>query len=199
MGERFEPPACVTSSFTLEFSREIRHGEDFVLFNNCCFASGKNRGALSIKNSTNISFKNCTFNSGTEVCIEMSRVKNIFFYDCSFELIGNRQIAINCSSNSIKFSGCSFSHKGKIGDQAMALGFWREEEKVWRPPVSSVMIEGCTFSEGLVPYFALRSARPDIEGRSVRPWLVDLVWYIARKVLRKRVGVDYNIYEHEQM
>ena len=57
MGERFEPPACVTSSFTLEFSREIRHGEDFVLFNNCCFASGKNRGALSIKNSTNISFK----------------------------------------------------------------------------------------------------------------------------------------------
>ena len=169
------------------------------MFSDCAFEANKNRGSLKVINSTNINFKKCTFNSGLERCIEMSRAHNILFSDCCFNLTGNRQILINCSSNLIGFFGCNFIHKGKRGDQAMLLGAWAEEEKVWRPPVSGISFEECNFSEGLVPYLAVRSIKPNILGRSIRPWVVDLVWYIARKILRKKKGVDYSIYEHEQM
>jgi len=197
--ESFRPFSCVPSLFSLEILNEVRSEGERVLFSGCRFEADKNRGSLKINNSTNINFKKCTFDSGLERCIEMSRAHNILFNDCCFNLAGNRQILINCSSNLIKFFDCNFIHKGKPGNQAMMLGAWTEEEKVWRPPVSGISFEGCSFSEGLVPYLAARSTRPNILGKLINPWIVNLAWYVARKLLRKKKGVDYSIYEHEQM
>jgi hypothetical protein len=198
-GESFCPISCNTPLFTFEILNEIRPGGDNILFSECIFNADKNKGSLNINNSNNIIFKKCTFFSGLEKCVEMSRARDILFNECIFNLNGNRQISINCASNSIKFFGCNFLHTGKSGEQAMILGPWVEEDKVWRPPVSGISFERCSFAEGLLPYLAVRSIKPNIEGKSVSNFIVDLVWYLARKILRKKPEVDYNIYEHEYL
>ena len=130
----------------------------------------------------------------------MSRAKGLLFEDCDFKLNGNRQISIESGSNSIKFSKCRFTHDSKNKNVfALVLGPWTEEEKAWRPPVSNIEFEGCHFDPGVTPYIALRSLKPNIEGKVVKPWLVDILWYAARKVLRKKEGFDYTVYEHEQV
>lgn len=199
VGETFKPILSGKEEFTLRLSGELNQPDSPAVFSGCNFNSKTNRGALLLENVTNTIFKDCSFESGLLCCIDVSRCSGLTFEDCEFRLSGDREIRIRCASNSIKFIGCEFRKDVKKECFAFNLGPWSEEEKVWRPAVSKIHFEDCSFDRGLSPYIALRALPPNIKGKIVNAWMIDLLWYVARILLRKKEGVDYSIYEHEQL
>ena len=199
VGEVFEPICSAAKAVTLALSGEINDPGFESIFDECIFKSGFNEGSLSMKNVTNVVFNKCRFESGSKFCIDMSRCQGLLFKGCSFDLSGDKQILIRCSSNLIRFVDCEFTEPSGEERYAFSLGPWSEEEKSWRPPVSNVRFEDCKFSDNLKAYIAFRSLPANIDGKIVAPWFVDLIWYIARKILPKKKGVDYSVYSHEQI
>lgn len=199
VGETFEPIISAEKEFTVRLSGELNQEHSPSVFSECNFNSQTNSGAMLLENVTNTVFKNCRFESGLLCCIDISRCSGLRFEGCEFSLSGDRQIRIRCASNLIKFARCKFYQNFKKQSFAFNLGPWSEEEKVWRPAVSGIHFENCSFSEGLKPYIAFRALPANIQGKIVNPWLVNLLWYAARIILRKKRGVDYSVYEHEQL
>ena len=199
VGEVFEPLCCGSEEVTLSLSGEINDSGFESIFDNCTFRSKSNRGSLSMSNVTNIIFNKCSFESGKSFCIDMSRCQGLLFKDCIFKLSGSRQMLIRCASNLIKFIDCEFTEDSGRESYAFSLGPWSEEEKLWRPPVSNIQFENCKFSGKLKSYIAFRSSPSNIKGKLIAPWLIDLIWFVARKVLPKKRGIDYSLYSHEQV
>jgi len=195
----FNPVSCGKKEVTMSLSGEINNYPSESLFSGCRFESKINKGALYMSNVTNIVFRECSFESGEEFCIDMSRCQGLLFRNCKFKLSGDRQLLLRCGTNSIKFIGCEFSQDLDRECFAFSLGPWSEEEKSWRPPVSDIVFKGCSFGTNLKSYIAFRALPSNIDGKVISPFWINLIWWAARKILPKKRGVDYSLYDHEQV
>ena len=173
------------------------HANNSMLFYNCKFDGTNSLGALKVSKSKGLIFNKCIFNSGEKSCIDIESSSCIDFIDCIFNLKRSFDINILLSSHSINFIKCRFVSKISKKITAFLLGTWNKKDLVPRPPVKKINFDKCIFNKNVKSYLCLFAVKPNIDGRVVSKFLINLIWTAVSLVIPKSKKVDYKMYKSE--